>query len=256
MNWYREQWDKAATDAFDEKLKSIQGLAWLPWVGKNYDRFKVMIIAESHYVSTDDRSQVEAKKMEYLADTLSTREVVAEYPLHGYDAGWVNHAGRRNNPTFDNISRVLCGSALLDGKEKDKRFELWSRVAYMNFIQRPMWYSKTHGQERPVEEDRTIGWRATLEVMRVLEPDICIFTGLEASIEFDQYMQANAVSASALKTHQKIGGSYPRSAIVHLNGKDVLLRFTRHPNRYFAWQTWRNFVFDGHEDLQNRMANL
>lgn len=256
MSWYYEQWGRTATSSFDENLKAIQGLTWLPWVGKNYDMFRVMIIAESHYVNTDDQMQVEVKKMEYMTDPLSTRKVMAEYPLHGYNAGWINHAGRRNNPTIDNISKVLCGSSLLDDKTQEKRFELWSRVAFMNFIQRPMWYSKTHGKERPVGEDRTNGWRATLDVIRVLEPNICIFAGLEASICFDRYMQANAVSASAMKVHKKIGRCCHRSATVQLNGMNVIFRFMRHPSSYFDWQLWRSFVFDGNEDIQKRLANL
>ena len=32
---------------YDERFKSINGLKWLPWVGKNYDKTGVLIIAES-----------------------------------------------------------------------------------------------------------------------------------------------------------------------------------------------------------------
>lgn len=34
---------------YDDRFKMIDGLEWLPWVGKNYDKTGVLIIAESHY---------------------------------------------------------------------------------------------------------------------------------------------------------------------------------------------------------------
>ena len=34
---------------YDDRFRSVAGLKWLPWVGKNYDKTGVLIIAESRY---------------------------------------------------------------------------------------------------------------------------------------------------------------------------------------------------------------
>lgn len=256
MQWYKEQWADTITSKFDDKLESIKDLTWLPWVGKNYNAFKVLIVAESHYVNTDEPQLVKEKKAEYMSDPLSTRKVMAEYPLHGYNAGWVNHAGRHNNPTIDNLSKVLCGSALLGESDLKRRSELWSRLAFMNFIQRPMWYSKTHGKERPVGNDRTIGWKATLGAIDILKPDLCIFAGLEASVWFDYYMQENNVCATRIESHDRIGRCAPRSSTLKIGNNKIDCRFIRHPGMYFSWQPWREFVFNGRGELRSKIAKL
>lgn len=256
MQWYNKQWAKTTTSVFDKRFKPISELTWLPWVGKKYELFKVLVIAESHYVNTNNPKLVSREKSECMTDPLFTRKVMAEYPLLGYDAGWENHAGRCNNPTFDNISRVLCGKALLNEEEREDRYELWSRVAFMNFIQRPMWYSNTHGKERPLGDDRTNGWKATLAVIRVLKPVLCIFAGLEATIWFDWYMKENGVTATTINFHKKLGRCAPRSASIKVNGMDVAFRFMRHPGSYFSWQPWRKFVFDGKGDLLSMIEDL
>ena len=53
-DWYQQQFDKALTTKFDDEFKKITGLTWLPWVGKNFDNCKILIVAESHYTNTDD----------------------------------------------------------------------------------------------------------------------------------------------------------------------------------------------------------
>ncbi len=253
-DWYQEQWRKVITEAFDERFKRISDLTWLPWVGKDFLQYRVLIIAESHYTNTDDPALVEEKKREYMVDPFSTREVMAEYPLYGYDAGWKNHGARGNNPTFDNLTKILCGSPLLGPTDKELRFSLWSRIAFMNFIQRPMWYSKTHGKERPTGEDRAIGWRATLGVISILAPEICIFAGLEAAVWFNWFMKENGINATPLVFHNKIGRCCPRSSVVCIENTPIQFRFMRHPCSFFSWEQWKAFVFDGNEALQTKLS--
>ena len=45
-------------DKFDDQFRSIQGLHWLPWIGKDYLKVppekKLLIVGESHYVPKGD----------------------------------------------------------------------------------------------------------------------------------------------------------------------------------------------------------
>ncbi|MBQ7396424.1 MAG: hypothetical protein IJW08_07780 [Lentisphaeria bacterium] len=70
-DWYQQQFDKALTTKFDDEFKKITGLTWLPWVGKNFDNCKILIVAESHYTNTDDQTLVQQKKQQYLGGCFS-----------------------------------------------------------------------------------------------------------------------------------------------------------------------------------------
>ena len=232
--WYQQQFAEALTTDFDAEFVKITGLSWLPWVGKNYMDCKILIIGESHYTPTNNPDLVQQEKQEYLDDNLSTRKVMAQYPLWGYEAGWENNAGRRNNPTFDMLFRLLISDALLTGENThSRRVKLCSNFAFMNMIQRAMWNPPPNTglpKERPNDADRKIGWDIVIEILRILSPNLCIFAGSDASRFFEYHMNRLHVKYSEWTySDEKIGNTYPKKAIVEIGGKKIPLKFIRHP---------------------------
>jgi len=254
LTWYETQWEKYATQKFDHQFDDINGMTWLPWVGNNYDCSRILIVAESHYVRSDNDTSAENAKTQWNCDKFSTREVVAEYPLYGYRAGWVRKGARgterNDNPTFDNLTRLLTGSALLNDAEQPLRGRLWSKLAYMNLIQRLMWLDQTEGSERPTDEDRAIGWDCVTKVLDILNPRVCLVAGIEAARYFNATMQSLGRQSTPLISHSRIGRCSPRSSKLLLQtGEETDVIFIKHPGRYFSWKKWHEFIISNHASL-------
>ena len=257
-DFYQKQFAKALTTEYDARFSGIKDLTWLPWVGKDYADCRILIVAESHYTNTPDSIQYEQDIKNYMNNPLSTREVLAEYPMLGYGAGWKNNGGRGNNPTFDNLFRLLISEDLLNAPEPySRREKLCSNFAFMNMIQRPMWYPPNRPKERPNDDDRTIGWNVVKDVLGILMPDICIFAGSDASRFFEQQMnRLNIPYENWMYEEHRIGNTYPKSATVILNGKRIPFKFIRHPGSYFSWEQWQKFVFCDCRQIQDKLLTV
>ena len=257
-DFYQKQFEKALTTQYDVQFSAIKDLTWLPWVGKNYPDCRILIVAESHYTNTPDTIKYEKDLKEYMSNPLSTREVLAEYPMLGYDAGWKNNGGRSNNPTFDNLFKLLISDDLLSDREPhSRRVKLCSNFAFMNMIQRPMWYPPNRPKERPTDADRSVGWDVIVEVLTILLPDICIFAGSDASRFFEQQMNRVNVPYENWKyENERIGNTFPKSATVSIEGKKIPFKFIRHPGSYFSWEKWQEFVFSDCKPIQEKLLHI
>ena len=245
--WYQQQFDKALTTQYDERFSAVEGLTWLPWVGKNFQDTRVLIVAESHYTNKATPEEAQIGKKEYMEDKYSTREVFAEYPMIGYEAGWTNHGGRHNNPTFDNIFRVLLSNDLLGEKSRMQREKLCSALGFVNIVQRPMWFpprESGYPKERPNPEDMITGWKVIKQVLAILKPDLCWFAGSEADKFLHWYMDQVGISHDEVHVCGKIGHTYAREVNVLIDGKQIPLKFSQHPSQYFSWESWQKFIFD------------
>lgn len=245
--WYQQQFDKALTTQYDECFAAIEGLTWLPWVGKNYQVTRVLIVAESHYTNAATPEEAQKGKLEYMEDKHSTREVFAEYPMIGYKAGWTNHGGRHNNPTFDNIFRVLVSSDLLSEESRLQREKLCSALGFVNIVQRPMWFppkESGYPKERPKPEDMINGWKVIKQVLAILKPDLCWFAGSEAAKFLNWYMDQVGLVHDDIHVCEKIGHTYAREVNVLIDGMQIPLKFSQHPSQYFSWESWQKFIFN------------
>ena len=120
---------------YDERFKSINGLKWLPWVGKNYDKTGVLIIAESHYGGD---TEFEADGSDNTKEDFTRKAFVKRHAEEGVDM-W---------KMPNNLMRIICGGGFSD----EQRKEFWENVAFYNHVQRLM---RKQGNERP----RFPGWR-------------------------------------------------------------------------------------------------
>lgn len=242
-DFYEQCFDKNLETQFDAELSKIDGLSWLPWVGREYAQSRIMIIAESHYTNTNDPDAVESSKQKIGQHRRYTRDVIAEYPIAGADeSGWRNNGGRSNNPTYDNLHRLLVSDSL--NSDIPRRATLWQNLGYMNIVQRPMWYSGKY-KERPTPNDFEIGWRVVADIIQILSPRLCIFAGLAAGNSFNFEMNRLGVNHRPIEYGEPIGRCRPRVASCSVNGSTTTCVFIRHPSQYFSWESWQEFVFSG-----------
>ncbi len=193
------------------------GLAWYPWVGKNYlsAPVKVWIIAESHYINHSGDNQQAAQ------NPLYTRRIAAERIIPQYF--WTN-------PTLDRINQTMAGRHIPPAETH----LLWQNAAFSNLIQRPM----SSPKERPSPKDIAAGWNIFPALLNILKPDYCLFMGLAAINRLDT--RPNGLNAESPKwTQDKIGNAYAREPFtVSTDKHQAQAAAIRHPGRYFNAQKW------------------
>ncbi len=218
-------------DSYDGLLQRAlkDGLAWLPWVGRDFREsvHRFLIVAESHYSQKRDNTQAELESVS--ANVNETRMVVGEYPICN-DWGITNRM-------FDNLHRLLLATTTRDIPFGTRK-ELWSLLAFYNFIQRPMNYA---GQvkERPGKEEFVDGWRHFINVARILRPKYCLFVGIAAADAFNEAMEAMRIEHKQVELKIKIDGYRMLAAEVTIDGQRTRILFIRHTSSYFSWPSWR-----------------
>ena len=136
---------------FDSEFDKIENLTWYPWVGEKYRNGtrRVLIIGDSHYAVENGIFSQECYD-DFMSTKMTTRGIVECH---------------FNNETW-NFYRNLEGTF----PDSDN---LWSKIAFYNFIQRPMKQSNAV----PEEQDYLVAWRCFADLIKVLKPTDCIFIG-------------------------------------------------------------------------------
>lgn len=205
----------------DCQLQPIEGLTWLPWIGREYFRseHRLLIVGESHYLTGTKSNLQEVSQPDF------TRNVIQTF--------CVDH--NKPQPTFDNLIRCLSGEQKLTAK---MRAEMWQQLAFYNFVQRPM---KTN-QKRPTKEDLQKGWNVFAELIKILQPTECIFVGFAAADNSNPYR--------CRRSKEKVGKYAARLFTVKTDEQNVCPCIAiKHTSQYFSWTKWRellkneNFLF-------------
>ena len=204
---------------YDDRFKSIDGLTWLPWCGKNYDKNRILIVAESHYGGeTEFEADGSAKP-----DKEFTRRFVSRH------ADGVNMWKMPNNlmrAVWDGDCRV------------ERRKVFWENVAFYNHVQKLM---ELATRQRPSDEDFENGWDVFPEVVKILKPDYCLFVGLQAFKSFGDKMQEKGLSFEG-KGFEKINRVWPRRYTLTVDGHRTEITGIKHTSRYFSWKKWHDFL--------------
>lgn len=233
--------DESTTD-HDACFRTVAGLTWLPWVGRNFSRrppaTRLLVVGESHYVRADSKEHLETIRTEHLEAPRYTREVVSECLIN---ADWPNR-------TLDNIPKVLFRTPTYD------RARLWADTAFYNFVRRPMHYNQEGQPERPSWDDFVVGWRVFLEVIRIIQPSQCLFIGVEASRSFDHCMTAAGLPFVSVAWPRKIGRTWARTARVEIEGRVAELLFVQHFGKYFSWGQWHDHLQAQHPEFMSWIA--
>lgn len=206
---------------YDERFKSINGLKWLPWVGKNYDKTGVLIIAESHY---GGETEFEADGSDNTKEDF-TREAFVK-----------RHANGENMWKMpNNLMRAVWQGDCSVGNRKI----FWENVAFYNQVQKLM---ELATWQRPSDEDFRNGWDVFPEVVKILKPDYCLFVGLKASDWFNKKMQEKGLSYEPVYKMEKINGVRPRRFTLTVDGHRTEITGIKHTSGYFSWKKWYDFL--------------
>lgn len=163
---------------YDPALFAIPGLAWLPWVGSDYNktprRARVLIVAESQSYSGDHPPGHCPHENERLADRGLTRAMVATEIQQG------KPALSDRSPTLASLDRLLY--------RPGNRARFWSGLALHHFVQRPTW-CPGRVAEPPTGEDYFKGWEVLVRVIEVLQPGAMLVVGLDPAYCFNPFME-------------------------------------------------------------------
>ena len=208
--------------SIDRLLLGIENLKWLPWIGNQYNSIsknkRILIIGESHYHNGTEQSINNHKSANF------TRKIVQEMAVERWYYG---------TKIFPNFHRALFGNDYFDSST------FWNLVSFYNFVQRPM----STNIERPIPSDFYNGWNPFFEVIKILQPEVCIFIGVGASNSLKKAANASEVHLKSMERDCQVGRTYPRRAIITANGDaDIKLLFLQHTSKYFSWSAWNFYL--------------
>jgi hypothetical protein len=167
-----------ATSPHDPALSAIPGLAWLPWVGAEFEkkprRERVLIVAESQSYGGDQPPGHCPHENERLADRGLTRAMVATEMKQG------RPAPQDRSPTLASLDRLLY--------RPGNRTRFWSGLALHHFVQRPTWCPGWVA-EPPTGQDYFKGWEVLVRVIEVLQPGSILVVGLDPAYCFNAFME-------------------------------------------------------------------
>ena len=208
------------SNTFDNQFTAIhksRKIAWYPWVGKQYlsASYKILVILESHYINKERTNITD------IALPNFTRRIVAEqiFPQHYW-----------KSDTFPPLTECLSGQKL----PVEKRHLLWEKVAFYNFIQRPM----DNPKARPNKQDFVNGWKTFPAVVDILRPDVCIFADFAIISKMSLPMGLQVTRIEWEK--DSINGAYPRSCFTIKTQNHTMKGVAvKHPGRSFTANKWR-----------------
>lgn len=225
---------------FDEAFIQLPGLTWLPWVGGNYasnpSNRRLLIVGESHYCNIEDYKEAAQHIGTLMEKRAYTRAVIEECP--------VNNLWR--NRTLNRLNMLLAG-------QSQGSAQLWSDLAYYNFVQSPMRYSGV--KQRPAWDDWVKGWHTFLSVVRILRPSHCVFVGFGAISACGPVMQQAGIPVHGVVKTEKIGRYWARRITVTIDGQQLDLTFIKHCGSYFSPGPWREFLTRSYPDLLPWLAS-
>ena len=205
-----------SSQKYDDKLGKIQHFVYhpelLPYVGDNYDKYKVLLIGESHYLV----EPLEDTKGEFLAwyeNPTSDFTMLEADDLACFKTIDTVKAGLNpdyNGKIFKNVSkelfRILTEKNVLNRSNfsdiRSGYTETMSYVAYFNYFQRPELSGSGRGFQ-PLKKDGTVIYKGqTLnyknfeqafafdtadEIIKILRPSHILFLSKRAYDSFKDY---------------------------------------------------------------------
>lgn len=213
--------------SFDGTFRAL-GLPWLPWVGSGYrdTATRTIVLGESMYIwKSKDREKTEARvrSEEILRELHLSKGLADKFPRGGARRAYLSY-----------LERTVLHKSKVPAKERQK---LWSDLAYLNLVLRPMKTAK----HRPSDQDYANGWPKFFQVAKTLEASRCIVYGLERP----KLAALRSMSGLTVLEEQAFpaigkgkGAVKPRRALVSFEGRNLELFFIRHPSSFYPWRPW------------------
>lgn len=206
---------------FDTKLSKVENLNWLPWIGKYYEKTRILVLGDSYY---DDKDE-----SEWLKDKLAPRHLVNNQGMRSFLPQF------SNAKFFRKIEQTVLSKDNLTFEERGK---FWSSVAYFNLVQRLL--PSRDNSERPKQLDFDIGWKVVLDVVDILDTDIVLKLGIDGIGRLGFHLSNNHLwERNAIEFYQK-----PRIINIKKGEKKVKIIFINHPtgSRAYDYKYWSDIL--------------
>ncbi len=206
----------------NEKLRTIENLKWLPYIGDQYmkidENYKMIVIGESHYHDNSEQSILKHNNEYY------TRIVIKELAIERQYWG---------TKIFQNFHKTIFTNDIFSTSK------FWNLVSYYNFIQRPMVTNKS----RPDGKDFYESWKPFFEIVKILKPKICLFIGTSAANSLSNAIKNSDFKTNGVKWEEKINRAYAKTAIItDKENNEIKLIFIRHTSQMYSWQKWNLYL--------------
>ena len=148
-----------------EGLKEKGMLKWVPWIGPDYDKHRILILGASHHALWEDKDPSLCKVTEHSKEIEEDSEwYIGLVKLHGI---------KGESKIFNRMADTLLG---VKDSDQAKRAKVWNSVAWMNAIQKTMTESRSTWFDEKESED---SWECIKSVINIIEPKLCIMWGSE-----------------------------------------------------------------------------
>ena len=180
---------KSDTDKYDKQFAKIsfyqQYPQFYPYVGKNYDKYKMLIIGESHYLDKDSTFKNTPENW-YKSNiknlnnkdqqTTCIRRVVNNIQEDGEDGKVRVDKWRKSRTIWRNIAKIFA--EFPDHMPQKDEWNLMSYAAVMNGFMRPA--EKTGKSIKVEDEDVKKSVEVIDEVLTILKPNYICFASKKA----------------------------------------------------------------------------
>lgn len=208
----------------DKDFLQIEGLKYLPWVGKSaiQNKSRLLIIAESVY--NWEKEEDRRKNAQVSLDKNDFARVVA------YEHGIENSSSKRK--LARNIEKIQHNTIA----SVEDRIDFWESILFHELVQRPLPNKKT----RPTKADYQIGAKVLTSVIELTKPEKCIFLGTTWAKFSSLKKSLGQYYTIEEKHYDKINNAWPKTLFIkELNTK---IYFIKHPSSYFSTELWKNFI--------------
>jgi len=207
--------------AIEEEIKKIGGLYYLPWIGKNYvnSNAKLLVLGESNYI--DEEGYGEEEDWNQILMKQNFIKILDGVTLY--------------RPLV-NLTRAIYNKKDLSQNEMS---DFGNEIAFSNIVQRPL----KNRKERPTNIDFYNGWKAILEIIKIIKPKNIIVIGV-ISIEILEYLaqEENKEIFGFKKCKKKINEASPRKFCIYNNDEHINCIAIRHSSSFFSWNEWHKFI--------------
>ena len=209
-------------DKYDNKFQAVPAIRWDPWVGKHYDKTRILILGDSTYIGEDgiDWTKGEGR--------LPNRMLVKGHGMY---------PTQNSSPGFADTTRMFLEGANRNYNDEKAREAFWGSVAFQNYCQ-----CSVFGQRGPCRclEDSS---EALAKVFEILEPRLCIAWTVELwDFELGEVKNYG----------ERISRVQPRIA-----RKPGFVVGMRHPSKYFPRSKWLEYLrYKAPEECQNEMCKF
>ncbi|MFA7401956.1 MAG: hypothetical protein WCZ21_05445 [Bacteroidales bacterium] len=159
------------TEKYDEALLKIEHFSkfnhMIPFVGNQYEKFNILIIAESFYLPQESTIHLDKKWYQKSTKDLNKEECEWTSPVYAICDFLKNEKVDKGHTIYLNLKNAL--EKALDMETKD----VYKYIAYYNYFQRPAKYTESI---EITSEDKDVSNKVFTGILNILKPNLIVVT--------------------------------------------------------------------------------